>query len=88
LFVTIGVGIVAASAQAQQTRVTERQVAAGENLTPLKLPPLPRKKVPTKKFGDWIQRCNTRPGTAEKKCFLMQTVVQTKDKKQQGFIGD
>ena len=55
-------------------------------MTPLKLPPLQSKKVLTKKFGDWIQRCSMRPGQTEKKCFLTQTVIQTKDKKKHGLL--
>ena len=94
MFIAIGVGFIAASAQAQQKPGSERQLAAAKTVTPLKLPPLPRKKLPSKIFGDWTQRCATRPGTPEKKCFIMQSVVRTKDKKKQvlltisvGFVG-
>lgn len=86
MLLVIGAGMTAATAQAQQNLPTQRQFAAGKDLAPLKLPPLPRKKVPTKKFGDWTQRCNSRPGVPEKKCFLIQTVVKTKDKQKHGLL--
>ena len=69
LLASIGIGIVATAAQAQQKPATPGQFYAGKSITPLKLPPLPSKKVLTKKFGDWIQRCSMRPGQTEKKCF-------------------
>lgn len=86
MLVIIGVGFVVATAQAQQIPETKRHFTAGENLSPLKLPPLPAKKIPSKKFGDWTQLCKTRPGVSGRKCFLTQTVIQTKDKNRQGLL--
>ncbi len=84
--VVVGVGLIATTAQAQQIPATERKFAAGRNLAPLKLPPLPPKKVPTKNFGDWTQRCTSRPGVPGQQCFLTQTVIQSKDQKKHGLL--
>ena len=84
--VVIGIGIVATTAQAQQKPTTEIRIAAGGKLAPLKLPPLPPKEIPTKKFGDWTQRCDPRPGLSEQKCLLIQTVVHAKDEKRHGLL--
>ncbi len=86
MLVVIGVGFIATTAQARQNPVAERQLAAGQNLAPLKLPPLPPKKFQSIIFGDWTQRCSTRPGVPKQKCFLTQTVIQTKDKKKHGLL--
>lgn len=56
-------------------------------MTPLKLPPLPKKEYPKKKFGDWTQQCEVRPGTTVQKCFLTQTAVQTKDGRKLALLG-
>lgn len=82
----IGIGIIAPTAQAQQKPATPGQFPAGKNMSPLKLPPLPAKKIETKKFGDWTQRCTKRPGATEQNCFLTQTVIQTKNKKKHGLL--
>lgn len=82
----LGAGIAAPTALAQLNSGAERQYAAGGQLTPLKLPPLPPKKIPAKNFGDWAQRCDPRPGVSEQKCYLTQTVVHTKDQKKQGLL--
>jgi len=86
MLVVIGAGIIAATAQAGQKPAPERQIAAAENLAPLKLPPLPQKKIPTKKFGDWTQRCDARPGVKGQQCFLTQTIVQTKNQRKHGLL--
>jgi len=86
VLVFIGAGMIAATAQARQEPAPERQFAAAENPAPLKLPPLPPKKFPTKKFGDWTQRCDTRPGVPGQQCFLTQTIVQTKDQRKHGLL--
>ena len=86
MLLAVGVGIIASTAQAQHKPATERQLAAGRNMAPLKLPPLPPNKVSTKNFGDWTQRCDTRPGVPEQKCFLTQTVVKGKDQRKHGLM--
>jgi len=86
VFVAVGAGIIAPTAQARQEPAPEQRLAAAENLAPLKLPALPRKKIPTKKFGDWTQRCDTRPGVPGKQCFLTQTIVKTEDQRKRGLL--
>ena len=86
LFVVMGIGLVTATAQAQQHRAAEIQLAAGEKLSPLKLPPLPKKEIPTKKFEDWTQLCKTRPGATEEKCYLTQTVIQGEKEEKHGIL--
>lgn len=86
MLVVIGIVGVATMTQAQQIPPTGRPFTAAKKLNPLELPPLPRKNVPRKKFGDWTQRCQTQPGAKGKRCFLTQTVVQTKDKKKHGIL--
>lgn len=80
------IGLTATTAQAQQLAAAEHPITTGENLSPLKLPPLPAKDVPTTKFGDWIQRCDTRPGVTEHACLLLQTVVHTKDDQKRAIM--
>ena len=65
----------------------QAQISPGKNLEPLKLPPLPKKELPKKKFGNWTQVCETRPGVVRQKCFLTQTVVQTKEGRKLGLLG-
>lgn len=84
--VVMGIGSVTTAAQAQQHTAKEIQVAAGEKLSPLKLPPLPKKKFPTKKFEDWTQLCKTRPGATEEKCYLTQTVTQSQNEEKHGIL--
>ncbi len=81
-----GIGIAATTAQAQRLTAAEKPISVGENLAPLKLPPLPPKDVPTKNFGDWMQRCDTRPGATQQTCLLLQTVVHTKDKQKRALL--
>lgn len=74
------------AAPAQQRSAVEMQVAVGGKLEPLKLPPLPRKKIPTKTFGDWTQHCTSQPGVPGQKCLLSQSVFKTDKQRKQGIL--
>jgi invasion protein IalB len=39
---------------------------------PLDLPPLPRKRIPSQRFGDWAKTCNVQQGEQVKQCHLIQ----------------
>jgi invasion protein IalB len=86
MLAVIGGGFIATTVQAQQDAVPERNLAADMKPAPLKLSPPAVDKIPTKTFGDWTQRCDTRPGVVVRKCFLTQTVVQTENKKRHGLL--
>jgi invasion protein IalB len=83
----IGAVFLAGPVQAQQNRSSEQPFSAGKKLAPLELPPLPKKEYPKKKFGDWTQQCDVRPGVTERKCFLTQTAVQTRDGRKLALLG-
>lgn len=86
LCVIVAAGTVAFTTQAQQLPSAEGSFAAGKTPAPLELPPLPPKKLKTNKFGDWTQRCDTRPGVNAPQCFLTQTIVQNKDGKKRMIL--
>ena len=83
----IGVGAIAMPAQAQQNPAKQIQLAADGGLAPLELPALPPKEIQKKKFGNWTQQCDTRPGSQQEKCFITQAVVGTKDNEKHGLLG-
>jgi invasion protein IalB len=73
-----GIGSLAAPAQAQ--------LATGKNLSPFDLPPLPQKEIKKKKFGNWTQQCDVRPGVKEQKCALTQSVIGTREERQHRIL--
>lgn len=75
-----------AIAQAQYFATAETQIAATGDLAPLKLPPLPRKKIPTKTFDDWTQHCTSQPGVPGQKCLLTQTVFKTNNQRKHALL--
>ena len=82
-----GTAILAGAVQAQQNPSSKQPFSAGKKLSPLELPPLPKKAYPKKKFGDWTRQCEVRPGVTEQKCFLTQTAVQTKEGRKLALLG-
>jgi len=86
LLAAVAAGLAAPAAVAQQIPTSDRPFPAGKTPAPLELPPLPAKKPSTKRFGDWTQRCDVRPGATEHKCFLTQTVVHTQNGRKQPIL--
>lgn len=79
-------GTVQAQTQKSPEMPTAGQPTTGVTPAPLDLPPLPRKKVPVQRYGDWSKQCDARPGTEIKNCYLTQVIVHNRNKKRQGIL--